>query len=41
MGEADWVMLVLLITCIWIGWPLYRIADFLRELRDMAKESRK
>ena len=40
MGELDWIMIMIMITAIWIGWPLYRISDCLRELRDMAKANR-
>ena len=41
MNDVDWAMIIIMITAIWIGWPLYRIADSLRELRDLAKGGRK
>jgi hypothetical protein len=33
--------LLVIITTIWIGWPLYRISDHLRALRELAEGKRK
>lgn len=40
MSNEDATMLFILIVTIWVGWPLHRISDHLRELLDLAKKGR-